>query len=225
MNHEAAKLQNTESLIYDEVFAIIVHKESISFAPGGKLYHQNVPSLTERGGPMMTYEYAVYFRLLLLNGYPDELQQYIENALVEEDPLSDIVLELAMASDDKELLSVLNEYLLPVNDCDIDYDKSVFGLVISFLKRKYVDDAMPMKSIAELMYQIAIQTDRDSDEPWYTMHILGILFDDAEMGCIDKEEYQHNLEAFINDGVCLDDYPPPKPKESFWKRLIRRIWG
>ena len=42
----------------------------------------------------MTFEYAVYFKLLLLCGYKDELQKYIDNALIEQNPLSDIVLEL-----------------------------------------------------------------------------------------------------------------------------------
>ena len=60
----------------------------------------------------MTYEYAAYFRLLLLCGYKDELQQYVEKALLEQDPLSDVVLELSLSgSNDKKMLSVLNEYL------------------------------------------------------------------------------------------------------------------
>lgn len=43
----------------------------------------------------MTYEYAVYFKLLLLCGYKDDLQQYLDTALLMENPLSDIVLELS----------------------------------------------------------------------------------------------------------------------------------
>ena len=48
----------------------------------------------------MTYEYAVYYKLLLLCGYKDDLQQYINDALVAQDPLSDIVLELSTAGSD-----------------------------------------------------------------------------------------------------------------------------
>ena len=37
----------------------------------------------------MTFEHAVYFKLLLLCGYNDELQKYIDNTLIEQSPLSD----------------------------------------------------------------------------------------------------------------------------------------
>ena len=174
----------------------------------------------------MTYEYAVYYKLLLLCGYKDELQRYIDDALVDQDSLSDIVLELsAVGSDDKKMLSVLNEYLLQVKDSDIDYDESVFDYVMSFLKRRYIEDAMPMKDITELMYRLAVHTERYLDEPWHTMYFMGDLFDEAEAGYIDKEDYQRKFEAFINDRVCFCDYPPIHPKESLFKRLIKRIRG
>ncbi|MGN0518599.1 MAG: hypothetical protein ACI4II_07740 [Acutalibacteraceae bacterium] len=174
----------------------------------------------------MTYEYAVCFKLLLLCGYKDELQQYVDDALVERDPISDIVLELYTAgSDDKKILSVLNEYLRKAKDSDIDYDKSVFNYVMSFLKRRYIEDAMPMKDITALMYRLALHTERYFDEPWYTMYIMGDIFDEAETGYFDKEDYQRKFEAFINDRVCFCDYPSIQPKESFFKRLIKRIRG
>ena len=174
----------------------------------------------------MTYEYAVFYRLLLLCGYKDELQQYIDDALVDQDPLSNIVLELSTTgSDDKKMLSVLNEYLLQVKDSDIDYDVTVFDYVMSFLKRKYVKDAMPMKDITELMYRLALYTERYPDEPWYSMYLMSDLFNDAEAGYIDKENYQRKFEAFINDRTCLCDYPSIQQKETFIKRLVKKIRG
>ena len=75
----------------------------------------------------MTYEDAVYFKLVLLCGYKDELQAYVDKALIEQDPLSDVVLKLsAVGADDKKMLSVLNEYLRQIKDSNIDYNKSVF---------------------------------------------------------------------------------------------------
>ena len=183
-------------------------------------------NLSLKEGVIMTYEYAVYYKLLLLCGYKEELQQYIDNALVDEDPLSDIVLELSTAgSDDKRMLSVLNEYLRQVKEADIDYDVTVFDYVMSFLKRRYVEDAMPMKDITELMYRLAVHTERYWDEPWHTMYFLGDRFDEAKAGYIDKEDYQRKFEAFINDGICLCDYPAIQPKDSLFKRLMKRIRG
>lgn len=171
----------------------------------------------------MTYEYAVYFKLLLLCGYKDEMEQYVDNALAEQNPLSDIVLELAMAgSDDKKILSVLNEYLMQVNDSDIDYNKTVFDLVISFLKREYVEYAMPMKAITDLMHRIAYYTERYFEDPWHTMYIMGDLFYEAEEGYTDKEDYQRKFDAFLNDNICCS-YPIALPKETFFKKLIKKI--
>ena len=172
----------------------------------------------------MTYEYAAFFKFLLLCGYKDDMEQYLDTALVEQEPLSDIVLELSLAgSNDKKKLSILNEYLLQVKDSDIDYDQSVFAIVMSFLKRKYIEDAMSMKDITDLMYQIALHTERYFDEPWYTMYLMGDLFSEAEAGYIDKDDYQRKFDAFINDNICFCDYPHVLPKESFFKRLINKI--
>ncbi len=172
----------------------------------------------------MTYENAAYFKLLLLSGYKDELQEYIDNALIDQDPLSAIVLELSVAcNDDNKILSVINEYLRKADDSDIDYDKSVFDLIMSFLKRKYVEDRMSMKNVTTLMYKIAVYTERYYSEPWQTMYHLGILFSEAEVGYIDKADYRRKFEAFINDGVCFCDYPPPQPKDSFIKRMLNKI--
>lgn len=172
----------------------------------------------------MTYEYAVYFKLLLLCGYKDELAQYVDVALAEQDPLSDIILELATTGpDDKKILAVLNEYLLQVKDSDIDYDNAVFDLILSFLKRKYMEDAMPMKNITRLMYRLSLHTNRYLDDPWYTMYLMDDLFDDAEIGFISKADYQRTFDAFINDKVCVSFPLFKQPKESFFKRIIRKI--
>ena len=174
----------------------------------------------------MTYEYATYFKLLLLCGYKDEMEQYLDTALAEEDPLSDIILELSLTgSDDKKKLSVLNEFLLQVKDSDIDYDESVFKLVMAFLKRKYTEEAMSMKEITDLMHQISVYTERYLEEPWNTMYLMGDLFLEAKAGYyIDKEDYMRKFDAFINDNICFCDYPPALTKVPFFKRLKNRIF-
>lgn len=185
----------------------------------------------------MTYEYAVYFQLLLLCGYKDDMEQFLDAALEEQDPLSDIVLELvSTGSDDKKTLSILNEYTLQVQDSDINY-AVVFKLVMAFLKRRYVEDAISIQDITGLMERIAVYTGRYLYEPWKTMYLLGLLFDEAEVGYIDKADYRRKFDAFINDNICFRDYPPVLPndntgfcdrppvlpKESFFKRLIKKI--
>lgn len=174
----------------------------------------------------MTYEYATYFKLLLLCGYQDELQQYVDNALIEQDPLSDIILSLSAAGDDKKIiLSVLNEYLRQVKDSDIDYNKTVFDLVMSFLKNTYQDDLLSKKAMTKLMYHIAIYTERYLEEPWSTMYYMDDLFDEAEAGYIEKEDFLLKFEAFINNKTLFCDYPPALPKDNLFKRLLRKMRG
>ncbi len=172
----------------------------------------------------MTYEYAVYFKLLLLCGYEDELQQYVDHALIEQNPLSDIILTLSTAGDnEKSILSALNEYLLQVNDADIDYDGTVFDFVMAFLQKKNSEKSLSMKAMTELMYRLARNTNRYFDEPWSTMYLMDDLFNEAESGCIDKSDFLLKFDAFINNKTLFCDYPSVLPKENFFKKLLRKI--
>jgi len=167
----------------------------------------------------MTYEYAAYFKLLLLCGYKDELLRYIDNALIEQDPISDRILDLsAAAADDKKLLCVLNEILRQAKDADIEWNQSVFELVMSFLKKEYIHNGMTMKHAADLMNKIAGYIGRYDVEPWETMYLLGCLFDEAEAGYIDTKDYKRKFESFINDNICWSDYPDAVPKKRLFKR-------
>lgn len=166
----------------------------------------------------MDYEYAAFFKLLLLSGYSEELENYLDAALTKEDPLSDIVLALVSAGwDVKKMLSVLNGYLLQASDDGIDYDKRVFDLILSFLRQKYRDGSAFKEELPRLMRQIALQTDRYLIEPWQTMYTIGVLFEESEDGYPDKQYCRDMLEAFINHGVLLSDYPPPQKRSLFLK--------
>lgn len=172
----------------------------------------------------MTYEYAVFFKLLLLCGYQEELQQYVDKALIEQNPISDIILSLSTAGDNnKIILSLLNEYLVQVKDADIDYNGIVFNLVMSFLQKKYRDNLLSVKSIAELMYHFALYTERYLYEPWSTMYCIGHLFNEAEAGYFDKDDFMLKFEAFINNKTLLCNYQPVIQEENFFKRLLRKI--
>lgn len=172
----------------------------------------------------MTYEYAAYFKLLLLCGYPQELERYVDAALEEEEPLSDIILALSTTGqDDKKRLSVLNDFLLDIKEAEIDYDHAVFDLVIAFLRDRYAQEGLT-KDLCHLMYRLALSTDRYWDEPWHTMYFMEDLYDEAVMGhYVDKEDFQRKFHTFLTDGICLSDYHSPPPKESFFARLIQKF--
>lgn len=148
----------------------------------------------------MTYPQAAYFKLLLLCGQKDELQQYIDNALLTQNPLSEIILELSTAGQDKnKLLSVLNEYLIKATASEVDYDNAVFDLVMSLFQRMYLEDKASIEEITRLMYQIAVKTERYSHDPWNTMYLYGNLYDEAMSEYIEPKSYMNSLDEFIKN--------------------------
>lgn len=82
-----------------------------------------------------------------------------------------------------------------------------------------------MAEITGLMYKLAVYTERYFDEPWHTMYLMGDLYDESEIGFIEKKDYQCKFAAFLNEGFCFCDYPPVQTKESISKKILRMIRG
>ena len=151
----------------------------------------------------MTVEEAVYYKYLLLCGYAGELEEYVDRALEEEDPLSNIILELSTCgSSHNRILEVLNSFILSVPKEQIDQSR-IFSLVLDFLRRLYHDESMPMDKLTELMYRISVQTEDAWEEPWHTMNIMGDLYNEAQIGFICMDSYMETFHRFINEGLCI----------------------
>ncbi len=175
----------------------------------------------------MTYEYAEYFKLLLISGYSDELWKYVDIALAEQDNLSDIILELSsVGKDDNKALSAINGYLQNADRFDMNHDDIVFKLVVAFLKKQYDGNTMSLKELAGFIYKISISTEKHLDEPWYQMFMFGSFYDDAEAGYLSMDDYKREFELFINgkeSGVDYLDFPPVQKKKSFFKKIIDKL--
>jgi hypothetical protein len=121
---------------------------------------------------------------------------------------------------------VLDEYISQVKEAEIDYDKTVFNMVLSFLREKYESKAMSVRDITDLMYQFAVMAERELVNPWQAMYITGDYYELAENGCFDKEIFDREFNAFVLYGVCPSDFQiltlKPK-KESFFAKLLRKI--
>ena len=160
----------------------------------------------------MTVEEAVYYKYLLLCGYAGELEEYVDRALEEEDPLSNIILELSTCgSSHNRILEVLNSFNLSVPKEQIDQSR-IFSLVLDFLRRLYKEENMPMDKLTELMYRISVQTEDAWEEPWHTMNIMGDLYNEAQIGFICMDSYTKVFNDFLNEGICLYPSPLQKPQ-------------
>ena len=171
---------------------------------------------------IMTFEQAIYYKYLLICGYSDELNKHINICLNDENPISDIILNLsACGSNNKEMLTVLNDFTSKVSDEKINYDK-VFDLVLTFLRTQYREENLSMEKITDLMYQISVLTEKISDNPWWTMFTIGVLYSEAEQGYITMGSFMGTFENFINKGICMEQHniKAPTNKPSFFKRLL-----
>ncbi len=159
----------------------------------------------------MTVEEAIYYKYLLLCGYPGELEGYVDEALEREDPISPIVLDLSTCSSNhNDTLSVLNSFIIPTPEERIDHNK-VFSLVLAFLRRLYREEGIPMDKLTELMYRISVLTDKACEDPWFTMNTMGDLYYEAQIGFITMDSYCEIFHRFINEGICISLSPAQTP--------------
>ena len=157
----------------------------------------------------MTIEQAIYFKVLICNGYPEELLKYIDTALETQDPLSDIVLEMSFAANDEEkLISLLNEHINSVKPEEIDFDGTLFDMLLAFFKRKYREENMPIDELVYLMYRFSLVY-----EPWdkwwnaatsRLWHVMYYMQDYYEFG--DRNEFLKMLDDFLDNKI-----PPNSP--------------
>lgn len=172
----------------------------------------------------MTVEQAIFYKYILISGYPEELNTYVDKSLYNEQPVSEIILDLsACGTNRKRALQVLNEFIAQFDSEQID-DNEVFNLTRQFLKHKYLNEKMPIDKVADTMHRIASLTDK-CDNPWETMSILGELYEDAKSGHIFMESYMDAFNKFINDGIlmeftAIDDI---SSKPSFFKRILSKL--
>lgn len=176
----------------------------------------------------MTYEQAVYYKLLVLCGYDEELHKYIDEQLQDQDPLSDIIVELSFVNYDRtKLLCVLDEHILQAKETEIDYDNAVFNMVMSFFREKYESKALSLGEISELMYQVAVKAERELGDPWQAMILMDTYYGLVKEGIFDMDSFIREFEAFVIDGIYPYDAlspPPIKPKkETLLEKFLRKI--
>lgn len=156
----------------------------------------------------MTVEQAIYFKVLLSNGYTEELLQYVNTALEAQSTLSDVVLELAYAGNDREkLISILSEYLIELKNDEIDFDGKLIDMFLAFFRRKYREENMPLDELVTVMHNCAMCYSYLWDAPinslWYTMYIAD--------ECYEWGERTHFLQT-LNDFL---DYKKPMHFSDF----------
>ena len=143
----------------------------------------------------MKREDAFYHKIMLMTGLDDGYDEWLSHYLDAENPLSDIVLELACCgSDTNRTISVLHHYC-----AEQPFDESVVCTRIRlFLKKAYHAKKMSVETITSSMYRLANSAGDPGDfdmQLWGSMYYLDYYHDLAKDGIISWERF---LSAFLH---------------------------
>ena len=142
----------------------------------------------------MTPEIAECYRLLLLVGIRDTFDISFDRALETEDPLTDLVLSLCTCiSDNEQVLSVLREYTL---NCRID-EQAVYNLVLEDVRNRYLTGKMTRADVSSTLYDIARNTGKFFEDPWYALTETYYELELYEDGYISEAVFNRCFDAWF----------------------------
>lgn len=111
----------------------------------------------------MTAEMAAFYRRMLSVGLTDTYERDMDLALEKEDPLSDLLLDLAFClSDTDKTISILDDY---IRARVLDEDK-IYPLILNEMRERYVSGRLKLEQIAEMLFEILKEAGLWYEEPW-----------------------------------------------------------
>ena len=164
----------------------------------------------------MKREEAFYYKHLLLLGFSEEYDAWLDAHLNAESPLSDIVLELSLCGEDvRKTAALLHNYCAaePFNTA-VAIDQ-----LRLFFKRAYDTGSMNVNEISAAMYQMALNAE-DLDECvlplWGSFYYLDYYRALVEDGVIPHENFDFAFFSYLNQGIPLDTdriWQKPSPQK------------
>jgi len=134
-------------------------------------------------------EEAFYYEILLTLGYSPEYDEWLNTYLKTEDPLSDIVLDLAWCGSDKEkAISILRKYRMEES---VD-EENVCNRIRLFLKNAYHTKRLNKEQVATAMYAVASHIGGSGDfdtKVWGDMFCFDEYYSMAKESIITWEQF------------------------------------
>ena len=152
----------------------------------------------------MKREDAFYYKNLLMLGFSDGYDEWLDYYLELKDPLSDIVLELSCCgSDVTKTISVLHNYC-----AEQPFDESaVCDRLRLFFKDAYYTNRMSKEEISSTMYRLALNIGDPGDfdiHLWGSMYYLDDFHSLAKDGIISWESFDFAFFSYLDNGTPLD---------------------
>ena len=165
----------------------------------------------------MTPDQAQYYLLMLRMGEYDEYDRELDRLLEEQDPLSELVLELAFCmSDRRETISVLHNFLL---DHPADEEK-LMQSQLDWVRTQYREKAMTALQAAQYLDKLThIHSGAD---PWWELYAY---MDDYELykgGFISLAVFEKCFDSYFLHGIDLDPWQLQQ-EETRQKSLLGRL--
>ena len=161
-----------------------------------------------------------FYKLLLQAGIPEPYEAALNTALVQESPLSELVLDLSTCmSNVNQTISLLHQYTMQF---DVDLSQ-VADMVWEYLHDQYCNKKRPISELRYVMYRIAGCLDDWFEEPWYTMHVFELLWDDVKAGLISEDDLLHMMDDFLMSKKTIGNFNTGgNPMEAMHNLLNRR---
>ncbi|MBE6871523.1 MAG: hypothetical protein E7491_06165 [Ruminococcaceae bacterium] len=152
----------------------------------------------------MRLEDAYYFKILLLNGISDGYSEWLSTLLDQQDPLSDILLELSFCiSDINKTISLLNNYC---SGQPFD-EKEVCDMLRKFLKNTYKENRFTKEEIISLMHRFVSAHAAPCDfdyATWGDMFYIDDYYSLAKDGTMSMEKFDRAFFEYLEHGTTID---------------------
>lgn len=164
----------------------------------------------------MKREDAYYFKILLSFGFFDGYNQWLDSFLEVEDPLSDIVLELALCrSDANKTISCLHNYCA----AQTFDEKAVCDKLRIFLRDAHYSNRLSKEETASYMYHFALCHGDPADgvtEFWGDMYYMDDYYSLAKDGIISWKNFDLAFYSYLDGGIPVDT-------QAIWNKRENKI--
>ena len=177
----------------------------------------------------MKREDAFYHKIMLMTGLDDGYDEWLNYYLDSENPLSNIVLELACCgSDINKTISVLHNFCM-----EQPFDEAVVcDRLRVYFKDAYYTNRMSKEEISSTMYRLASNVGDPGDfgfHLWMDMYYLDTYCSLAKDGIISWENFDFAFFSYLDNGIPVDPNRiwnhNQKEKVSFFDKIKRMLKG